>query len=146
MREKGNMILVDTSVLPDVFEKILETKKIIQTGEASSINAAVKKTGISRSAFYKYKDAVFPFDAMTGVVTFAFELKDVSGVLSEILSVIAKSGYNILTINQNIPIGGTANMTISVRTSETGAESVLKIIKEIKGVKKAQILAREENF
>ncbi len=115
---KKDLIIVNATILPDVFTKVLEVKKIMNLGEAKNVSEAAKLVGLSRSAFYKYKDHVFPFSDMQGIVTLFFELEDIPGVLSDILSVLANAGCNILTINQNIPINGLANLTISLQTDE----------------------------
>ena len=105
-----------------------------------SVGEAARMVGISRSAFYKYKDAVQPFQDMKAghIITFYALLKDNPGVLSNFLSIFANSGANILTINQTIPTNGCAGITISAETSEmvedleammarvSGAEGVLK--------------------
>ena len=106
--EKGlPLLLVDASVLPDVFSKVLEAKEYLQTGHAATAAEAARMAGISRSAFYKYKDAVFPYDAERSgsILTVHLILRDRPGVLSSVLSAFAAAGGNILTVNQNIPAG-----------------------------------------
>ena len=96
--------IVAANALPEIFVKVAEAKRMMQTGEADTVGAATKQVGISRSAFYKYKDAVQPFNDMKAehIITFYCMLKDNTGVLSSVLSVFATSGANILTINQSI--------------------------------------------
>lgn len=126
--------IVSAEALPEVFIKVAEARRMLQVGEAA------RMVGISRSAFYKYKDAVQPFQDMKAghIITFYALLKDNPGVLSNFLSIFANSGANILTINQTIPTNGCAGVTISAETSEmvedleammarvSGAEGVLK--------------------
>ena len=109
--------IVAANALPEIFVKVAEAKRMMQTGEADTVGAATKQVGISRSAFYKYKDAVQPFNDMKAehIITFYCMLKDNTGVLSSVLSVFATTGANILTINQSIPIDGVAPVTISFR-------------------------------
>lgn len=137
--------LVDASALPEVFLKVAEAKRLLETGEAGTVNDAAKITGISRSAFYKYRDAVFPFQDMTvgRIVTFQLMLKDKTGVLSEVLLVFAETGANILTINQSIPSNGCALVTISAETSELrgSLEELIKRAENTDGVLKVEILA-----
>ena len=97
--------IVAAEALPEIFLKVAEAKRMMQTGEADTVGAATRMAGISRSAFYKYKDAVQPFNDMKAehIITFYAMLKDTAGVLSGMLSVFAASGTNILTINQSIP-------------------------------------------
>ena len=116
-----------------------------QTGEADTVGAATKMAGISRSAFYKYKDAVQPFNDMKSehIITFYTLLKDVSGTLSSVLGVFAASGANILTINQSIPTNGCAAVTISAETSamEKSLEQLITDISALDNVIKFEILA-----
>ena len=110
--------LVEASALPEVFLKVAEAKRLLSTGEANTVNEAARMTGISRSAFYKYRDAVLPFqNMMTGrIITFQLLLHDEPGVLSSILSAFASHAANILTINQTIPSGGCAAVTVTAET------------------------------
>lgn len=147
MKKDSTFLLVDTSVLPDVFTKIIEVKKIISKGLVKTINEAVKEAGISRSAYYKYKDYVFPFyETSRGkVITLLFVVEDFSGILSRIINQIALAKANILTINQNIPINGLADVTISIETTGMvmDIKELMDEISKIEGVRKHDILARE---
>lgn len=132
--------IVSAEALPEVSIKVAEARRMLQVGEAATVGEAARMVGISRSAFYKYKDAVQPFQDMKAghIITFYALLKDNPGVLSNFLSIFANSGANILTINQTIPTNGCAGVTISAETSEmvedleammarvSGAEGVLK--------------------
>ena len=140
MSKNSKFYIVEASALPEIFLKVAQARELIQTGEAKTVNEATHIVGISRSAFYKYKDAVQPFQDMKAghIITFYALLKDNPGVLSNFLSIFANSGANILTINQTIPTNGCAGVTISAETSEmvedleammarvSGAEGVLK--------------------
>lgn len=119
MGNQQKYFLVSAQVLPAVFLGVVEAKRMLETGEARTVGQAVKLAGISRSAFYKYKESVLPFYNRTSgkIITFRALLRDLPGVLSDILSVFASSGANILTINQNIPINGHAFVTISADTA-----------------------------
>ena len=112
--------IVAAEALPEIFIKVAQAKQMLQTGEAGTVGAATRAVGISRSAFYKYRDAVQPFNNMKvgHIITFYAMLKDIPGVLSNILSIFAASGANILTINQSIPTNGCAAVTISAETSD----------------------------
>ena len=139
--------IVAAEALPEEFLKVAEAKRMLQTGEADTVGEATRLAGISRSAFYKYKDAVQPFNDMkTGhVITFYAMLKNNPGVLSHVLSIFSASGANILTINQSIPVNGCAAVTISAETSEM-QESLEALIAEVSGtygVVKFEILAGE---
>ena len=145
MSAKIKYYLVAAEALPEIFIKVAEAKRMMQTGEVSTVGAATRQVGISRSAFYKYKDAVQPFNDMKAgrIITFYAMLKDNTGVLSSVLSIFASSGANILTINQSIPTNGCAAVTISAETSEM-AETLEALIAEVSaapGVVKFEILA-----
>ena len=120
MGAKTKYYIVAASALPEIFVKVAEAKRMMQTGEAATVGEAARLVGISRSAFYKYKDAVQPFNDMkTGhIITFYAMLKDNPGVLSNVLAIFAGSGANILTINQSIPTNGCAAVTVSAETSD----------------------------
>lgn len=147
MKKKDKFILVDSSVLPEVYSKVIAVKKLLSSGTAKTVNQAAEDIGISRSAFYKYKDYVFPFYEMNKerIITLFFVLLDLPGVLSEILNLLAVAGANILTINQNIPINGVANITISVQTGNITVkiEELIESLQELNGVKEIEVLARE---
>ena len=139
--------IVAADALPEIFVKVAEAKRMMQTGEADTVGAATRKVGISRSAFYKYKDSVQPFNDMKSehIITFYAMLKDTAGVLSRVLSVFAVSGANILTINQTIPINGIANVTLCIETNEMQGEfsRLVNRIEGLQGVQSLRIIARE---
>ena len=137
--------IVAADALPEIFIKVAEAKRMMQTGEVDTVGEATKRAGISRSAFYKYKDSVQPFNDMKAehIITFYAMLKDKSGVLSRVLSIFASSGANILTINQSIPTNGCAAVTISAETSDMAGslEQLLATVSALDGVVKLEILA-----
>ena len=137
--------IVEASALPEVFLKVAEAKRLLSTGEATTVNEATRMTDISRSAFYKYRDAVLPFqNMMTGrIITYQLLLHDEPGQLSEILGIFAAARANIMTINSIVPTNGTAVVTISAETMEltVSLEELLHSMGEIPGVVKAEVLA-----
>ncbi len=145
MANNPKYYIVEASALPEVFLKVAEAKRLLSTGEASTVNDATKMTGISRSAFYKYRDSVLPFqNMMTGrIITFQFLLHDEPGVLSAILAAFAQQSANILTINSIIPTNGCALVTISAETSDMSLslEELLRLLNQTSGVVKAEVLA-----
>ena len=147
MKNTSKYYLVDTSVLPEVFVKVVEVKKILSSGTIKNINDAVREVGISRSAFYKYRDYVFPFyETSRGrVMTLFFVVEDYSGILSSIINQISGAKANILTINQNIPINGLADVTISIETDSMTSDInvLMDEIGKVEGVRRQEILARE---
>lgn len=147
MDKNSTYLLVDASVLPDVFSKVIEVKKILGRGRIKAVNEAVKEAGLSRSAYYKYKDFVFPFyETSRGrVITLFFVLENFSGILSGIINRIAIAKANIITINQNVPINGLADVTISIETTGMTMEikEMMESIATIDGVRRQEILARD---
>ena len=137
--------LVSADALPEIFIKVAEAKRMLQSGEVRTAGDAARAVGISRSAFYKYRDAVRPFNDMkTGrITTFYAMLKNNPGVLSSVLSIFAGSGANILTINQSIPTNGCAGVTISVETDDMSQEleELMSRATAADGVLKFEIMA-----
>lgn len=148
MNKDAKYLLVDVTVLPEVFLKVVDVKKMLASGEIKAVNDATRKAGISRSAFYKYRDFVFPFYDITRgkVITLFLVLEDISGILAGIINIIAESEANILTINQNIPVNGLADVTISLETDrmKSGINDMIAKIGSIKGVRRQEILSRED--
>jgi len=137
--------IVEASALPEVFIKVAEAKRLLSIGEASTVNEATRMTGISRSAFYKYRDTVIPFrNMMSGrVITFQLLMRDEPGMLSNILGIFAECRANIMTINSIVPSNGTAVVTISAETMDLTihVEELLRQLRQTAGIIKAEILA-----
>ena len=147
MSKEDIFYLVGKKVLPDVFIGVIEAKRLLKIGKALTVNEAVKMANISRSAFYKYRDWVFPFTegARGKIITLSLILEDAPGILSKILNTIAKANGNVITINQHVPIHGIAYVTLSIDTNnmEDGANTLIQAIRNSKGVRKTEILAQE---
>lgn len=145
MAKKPDYYIVDAAVLPEIFHKVVETRKLLETGEADTVNQAVRISGISRSAFYKYKDTVRPFqDMLHGrIVTFQVIMKDEPGVLSQVLNSFADFSSNILTINQGIPVNGRAVVTISVETSglQGSLQELMEHVNAADGILRCEVMA-----
>ena len=137
--------LVESNALPEVFIRVVEAKELLDTGEVQTVADAAARVGISRSAFYKYKNAVMPFqDFGRGrIVTFQMMLRDQRGVLSGVLGVFADIAANILTINQGIPTNGTAPVTITADPAvmEISSEELLERLEALEGVIRASVAA-----
>lgn len=137
--------LVEADMLPEIFVKVAKAKELLETGETATVAEAANFVGISRSAFYKYKDSITPFqDLKRGrIITFHIALRDKMGILSSVLSVFANTNANILTINQSIPINGIALVTISAETTGmlVTSEELLEDIRNTAGVKKVDVIA-----
>ena len=145
MKNDAKYYIVEASALPEVFLKVAEAKRLLATGEASTVNEAAKMTDISRSAFYKYRDAVQPFRNMNTnqIVTVQFLLRDEPGALSYILTAIAQQQANLLTVNSITPTNGCAVVTIAAETSNVAIslDEMLAIFQQAPGVIKAEVLA-----
>ena len=144
-RKKPRYYIVEADVLPEIFLRVVEAKELLETGEARTVAQAVERVNISRSAFYKYKDAVSPFRSMAAgsLVTFNMELRDKQGVLSSVLAIFAGNGANILTINQSIPTSGVAPVTITAETQHmrVGMEQFLTALRAGPGVLRVHLMA-----
>ncbi|MDE6784913.1 MAG: ACT domain-containing protein [Ruminococcus sp.] len=147
MEQKSQFIVVDARILPDVFTKVLEVKKLMAQKGEKSFASACKRIGISRSAYYKYKDSVFSYDELFDrkIVNLYLLLSDSPGVLSSVLVFLHNIHANIMTVNQSIPVDGAAQVNISIRlTSESEKElDSINSIKELNGVLEIKIISAE---
>ncbi len=144
---KQEYYLIDKSVLPEIFSKVVETKRLLQTGQCKTVNEATKRVSISRSVFYKYRDFVHVFleKDQQNIITIILYLSDQIGVLSRVLSLMSSLGASILTINQNIPMNGIAPVSISFDTlnMDTDLESLFDDMKKLNGVLSVKPVAKE---
>lgn len=146
-QRKSQLIVAEADILPDVFSKVIEVKKLIaQKGEKSSASAC-RRVGISRSAFYKYKNSVFPYEELIThrIVSIYLLLSDKPGVLSSVLAFLHSHDANILTVNQSIPSDGAAAVNISLRMSAASEHELdwLYSVTELNGVLEVKILSAE---
>lgn len=144
--KKSEFYLVREEILPEAIKKTIMVKEILKRGILKTVNEAVAKVGLSRSAYYKYKDYVFPFyDASREkVITISLLLEHKPGVLSSVLNTIAADGGSVITINQGVPLQGVANTTISVETKflTIDMEALLDKVRLIEGVKRLDVLGQ----
>lgn len=147
MSSNDEYYLVKSDILPDVFVKVMAVKRLLNSGKANSVNEAVRNVGLSRSAYYKYKDSIVPFyETSKGkIVTMIIAVENFPGILSGIIRCVANAKGNILTINQNIPINGLADVSISMETDRMNRsiDLLLSDVGKIPGVRSCRILARE---
>lgn len=143
--EQRKLVIADLSVLPPVYHKVLKVKEILESGEAETVNEAADMADVSRSAYYKYKDYVFPFNQMQGILTLLIAVIDIKGVLSDMLAFMSDAGCNILTINQNVSVNGVANITVTVQTEQmkVSTDRLITGLQTIRGVRKVNILAKQ---
>lgn len=144
MAIKPQFYLVNPKALPEVFEKVMQAKTLLNHGQAKTSCEACQKAGLSRSAFYKYKDMIFPYEDQTGrqIITLGMTLMDEPGVLSGVLAALYQSKANLLTVNQNIPNDGLANVTVSIilDDEQTDIHSVIQSISRLNGVVKIKMI------
>lgn len=129
------------SVLPEVYVKVIEAKGYLQSGEAANASQAAKMAGISRSAYYKYKDKIFEYSEQgDDVTTINAKLQDNAGVLGSVMNELYLAGANILAVNQSIPVNNIADVSITVSFAQSGhmTDEVLEKIKSVGGVKSAE--------
>ena len=143
--EQRKLVIADLSVLPPVYHKVLKVKELLESGVAEMVNEATDMADVSRSAYYKYKDYVFPFNQMQGILTLLIAVIDIKGVLSDMLAFMSDAGCNILTINQNVPVNGVANITVTVQTEQmkVSTDRLITGLQTIRGVRKVNILAKQ---
>lgn len=145
--QKSVFYLVREEILPEAIKKTIKVKELLKRGEARTINEAVEKMELSRSAYYKYKDFVFPFyeASREKIVTLALLLEHKPGVLSRVLNTMANERGSVLTINQGIPLQGVANATISLETADLAIdlEALLDKLRLVDGVKRLEVLGQE---
>jgi chorismate mutase len=136
--------LVREDVLPEAMKKTLDAKELVERGKAESVWEAVQRVDLSRSAYYKYRDTVFPFHTIVKerLITLFLYLEDRSGTMSELLQVVASSGCNILTIHQTIPLQGRANVTLSLNTSGMTIviDEMIEKLRKLEFVEKVELL------
>ena len=136
--------LVRESAVPDVLLRVVDAKKLLETGKAETVNEAAELVGISRSSFYKYKEDILPFhESMQGkTLTFVLQVEDKPGLLSAILKRVAEYHVNILTVHQAIPTGGIASLTLSVEifTTSGDVQQMIQEVEELEGVQNLKIL------
>ena len=147
MQETTGYYVVKQKAVPEVLLKVVEAKRLVESGKVLSVQEAVDEVGISRSSFYKYKDDIFPFhdNSQGTTITLIFQMDDETGLLSDVLKIIAEFGANILTIHQSIPINGVASLSLSVQVLPmTGDMSkMIEAMEAKQGVHNVKIIARE---
>ncbi|MGN0376127.1 MAG: ACT domain-containing protein [Suilimivivens sp.] len=139
--------VVKEQAVPEVLLKVVEAKKLLDTGKVNTVNEAADQVGISRSSFYKYKEDIFEFHehSQGTTITLTFQMEDEPGLLSDVLKIIAEFGANILTIHQSIPINGVASLSLSMQVLPTtgNVSEMLEAMEKHKGVRNVKILAKE---
>ncbi|MBQ1913685.1 MAG: ACT domain-containing protein [Selenomonadaceae bacterium] len=145
-KKRSGFFLVKEDILPEAIKKTIRVKEMLKRGDARTINEAVERMNLSRSAYYKYKDYVFPFyeASQNKIVTLTFLLEHKKGVLSSVLNTISAHSGSVLTINQGIPLQGVTNATISIETLNLSVdlEALLDKLRLVNGVKRLEVLGQ----
>jgi chorismate mutase len=146
MAAEHKFYLIREDILPEGVLKTAQAKELLERGEAKSVHDAVEHVGLSRSAFYKYKDGIFPYSKVERerIATISMNLEHRSGILSKVLTLIAGREGNVLTIHQTIPLQGMANVVISVDMSgmSEGAAELVAMLQGQDGVKRAVVIGQ----
>ena len=140
-------LIVEKSALPDYFIKVVEARRLLESGTCAQVIDAVHAVGISRSTYYKYKDKILEPSRLTvgRKASLMLQLNDRAGMLSRVLSTVSDCNANILTITQSLPIHGKASIMLSVDLSQLN-RSVDRMTEElsvIDGVESVRLLALE---
>ncbi|WP_312702435.1 ACT domain-containing protein [Sedimentibacter sp.] len=140
-------LIVSKKILPDVYDKVIEARNLINSGSVKGISEAVKMVGISRSTYYKYKDYVFSPDenSIGRKAVISMMLRHEKGILSSVLNYMSQEKVNILTINQSIPINGKASVNLSLDISDIGKpiDDIVTELKKLKGASSVKLLSVE---
>lgn len=138
--------VVREDILPEAIQKTIQVKELLSSGAVATVHEAVERAGLSRSAFYKYKDGVFALNeiARERIVTISMDLEHRSGVLSSVLGLIAGQEGNVLTMNQSIPLQGFANVVLSVDIAGLAGElsELIELLRRQSGVRKAAVIGQ----
>lgn len=145
-KPQGKFYIVDEQILPEAILKTAKIKELLAKNRNMTVNEGVEQVGLSRSAFYKYRDGVFPFYEATRakIITVQIMMDNVAGILSSCMKAIANANCNILTINQGIPIQNIAIATIAFETAEMAEEleTVIANIRAIGGVLSVEMIGQ----
>lgn len=146
MANGSPMFLVESSALPGVFSQVIRAKQLLAEGQAKSVAEAARMCGISRGAFYKYKDSVFVYNESAGgrILNLQLLLEDRPGVLSALIAALYRAGANILTLNQSIPAGGCAPVSVSARADGgVRLDELMNSLQALEGVRSIQQVSEE---
>lgn len=148
MVAKKRYYVVNERALPEVLQKVVEAKRLLDSDRSMTVQEATERVGLSRSSFYKYKDDILPLSDNTKgkTVTLVTQMNDEPGLLSDLLHVVATYRANILTIHQTIPVNGVATVTLSVEVlPDTGnVARMMEEIEELTGIYDIRILGVEK--
>ena len=140
-------LIVEKSALPDYFLKVVEARRLLESGACAQVIDAVHAVGISRSTFYKYKDKILEPSQLTvgRKASLMLQLNHEAGMLSKVLSAVSACRGNVLTITQSLPIHGVASIMLSLDLSQLsrGIDELTRELGAIDGVENVRLLALE---
>ena len=140
-------LIVEKTALPDYFIKVVEARRLLESGACAQVIDAVHAVGISRSTYYKYKDKILePSQMSVGrKASLMLQLNHRAGMLSKVLGAVSRSNANILTITQSLPIHGKASIMLSIDLSQLrgGMDEMIDALNAIDGVEQVRLLALE---
>lgn len=139
-------LIVNKKILPDYYTKVVEARALMESSQCKSVSDAVKKVGISRSTYYKYKDYIFtPSENYGGKFTLYFKLDDRQGILSKILNIFRDHQTSIITIHQDIPINNAAIVIVTLDSKDLliSIDELISMLENLDGVHSVHLIAME---
>ena len=145
-KDNRKFYLIREDVLPESVIKTLKVKDALKNNSNLSIYDAVKQFNLSRSAFYKYRDTIFPVDEKIldqREFTLILYVNDIVGMLAQVLNAISQLKLSVLTIHQSVPIEDKATITLSLnaRNSNLSIDEVIESLREINHVTKVDLIS-----
>ena len=136
--------IIREDVLPEAVKKTLIMKKALEENPKLSIFEASKRFDLSRSAFYKYKDTIFPIRDIQrqSILSLSIDVDDIPGILGKILRIVNDEKCSVLTIHQTVPINARATIIISLEidAEHTNIEKLTKQIKNLEFVNGIKVI------
>ena len=143
----NDYLIVEKTALPDYFLKVVEARRLLESGACAQVIDAVHAAGISRSTYYKYKDKILEPSQLTvgRKASLMLQLNHRAGMLSRVLSTVSACNANVLTITQSLPIHGKANIMLSIDLSQLNrsVDDMTEELSAIDGVENVRLLALE---
>ena len=144
MDNRNEFYIVAADVLPEALKKTAQIKARLSQNSNLTINEAADKVGLSRSAFYKYRESIFSYNKMNKerIVTLIVTAADEISVLAECLQIITEMDGQILTVNRGLPIQDTSKATLVIDTKnmKQEIETLVEKLYEIAQVREIEIL------
>ena len=145
-KDNRKFYLIREDVLPESVIKTLKVKDALKNNSNLSIYDAVKQFNLSRSAFYKYRETIFPVDEKIldqREFTLILYVTDIVGMLAQVLNAISQLKLSVLTIHQSVPIEDKATITLSLnaRNSNLSIDEVIESLREINHVTKVDLIS-----